>query len=126
MKYIGLVPYDKNYPYIITDSWGGRVCMTKEDLKNSPKKSKRFSKRKENKTMKVSHEVFCVNQLTIEEFQALELTEKVLEHLCDMYDDDCRLTSVNDGECILMSELPRVRGILDFVMRNRVVSVEVA
>ena len=76
--------------------------------------------------MKVSHEVFCVNQLTLEEFQALELTEKVLEHLCDMYDDDCRLTSVNDGECILMSELPRVRGILDFIMQNRVGSVEVA
>ena len=76
--------------------------------------------------MKVSHEVFCVNQLSIEEFQALELAEKVLEHFCDMYDDNCRLTSVNDGECILMSELPRVRGILDFVMRNRVVSVDVA
>ena len=76
--------------------------------------------------MKVSHEVFCVNQLTLEEFQALELTEKVLEHFCGMYDDDCRLTSVNDGECVLMSELPRVRGILDFIMQNRVVSVEVA
>lgn len=76
--------------------------------------------------MKTTHEVFCVNQLTIEEFQALELTEKVLEYFCDMYDDDCRLTSVNDGECVLMNELPRVRGILDFIMRNRVVSVEVA
>ena len=76
--------------------------------------------------MKVSHEVFCVNQLTLEEFQALELTEKVLEHFCDMYDDGCRLTSANDGECVLMSELPRVRGILDFIMQNRVVSVDVA
>ena len=76
--------------------------------------------------MKVSHEVFCVNQLSIEEFQALELAEKVLEHFCDMYGDDCRLTSVNDGECILMNELPRVRGILDFVMRNRVMSIDVA
>lgn len=76
--------------------------------------------------MKVSHEVFCVNQLSIEEFKVLELAEKVLKHFCDMYDDDCRLTSVNDGECILISELPRMRGILDFVMRNRVVSVDVA
>lgn len=76
--------------------------------------------------MKVSHEVFCVNQLSIEEFQALELAEKVLEHFCDMYDYDCCLTSVNDGECILMDELPRMRGILDFIMRNRVVSVGVA
>lgn len=76
--------------------------------------------------MKVSHEVFCVNQLSIEEFQALKLAEKVLEHLTEVYGDKCRLTSVNDGECVLMNELPRVRGILDFIMCNRVVSVDVA
>ena len=76
--------------------------------------------------MKVSHEVFCVNQLSIEEFQALKLAEKVLEHLTEVYSDKCRLTSVNDGECVLMNELPRVRGILDFIMCNRVVSVDVA
>ena len=76
--------------------------------------------------MKTTHEVFCVNQLTLEEFKALELTEKVLEHLCDVYSDDCRLTSVNDGECVLVNELPRVRGILSFIMMNRVVSVEKA
>jgi hypothetical protein len=76
--------------------------------------------------MKTTHEVFCVNQLSIEEFQALELTEKILGEFCENYAEDCRLTSVNDGECILMNELPRVRGILDFIMRNRVVSVEKA
>ena len=76
--------------------------------------------------MKTTHEVFCVNQLSIEEFQALELAEKVLENFTEVYDNDCRLTSVNDGECIMISELPRVRGILDFIMRNRVVSADVA
>ena len=76
--------------------------------------------------MKVSHEVFCVNQLSIEEFQALELAEKVFGEFCENYAENCRLTSVNDGECVLMNELPRMRGILDFIMRNRVVSVEVA
>ena len=76
--------------------------------------------------MKTTHEVFCVSQLSIEEFQALELAEKVIAHFTEVYGDDCRLTSVNDGECILISELPRMRGILDFVMRNRVVSVDVA
>ena len=76
--------------------------------------------------MKTTHEVFCVNQLSIEEFQALELAEKVLEYFCNVYSDDCRLTSVNDGECVLMNELPRVRGILSFIMMNRVVSVEKA
>jgi hypothetical protein len=76
--------------------------------------------------MKVSHEVFCVNQLSIEEIQALELVERVLEHLTEVYGNDCRLTSPNDGECIMISELPRMRGILNFIMRNSVVSVDVA
>ena len=76
--------------------------------------------------MKTTHEVFCVNQLSLKEFQALELAEKVLGEFCENYAEDCRLTSVNDGECVLMNELPRVRGILDFIMRNRVVSVEKA
>lgn len=76
--------------------------------------------------MKVTHEVYCVNQLTIEEFQALELAEKVITHISEVYGDNCRLTSPNDGECVLISELPRMRGILDFIMRNRVVDVEVA
>jgi hypothetical protein len=76
--------------------------------------------------MKTTHEVFCVNELSLEEFQALELAEKVFEHFTEVYGDDCRLTSPNDGECIIISELPRMRGILSFVMRNHVVSVDVA
>ena len=76
--------------------------------------------------MKINHEVFCVNQLSIEEFQALELAEKVLTHIQDHYAEECRLVAVNDGECVLMNEIPRVHGILDFFIRNRVVSVEVA
>ena len=76
--------------------------------------------------MKTTREVFCVNQLSLEEFQALELAEKILGHFTEVYGSDCRLTSPNDGECILISELLRMRGILDFVMRNRVVSVDVA
>lgn len=46
MKYIGLVPYDKNYPYVITDSWGGRVSMTKEDLKKLAKEIEKVLKKK--------------------------------------------------------------------------------
>ena len=25
--------YDKNYPYTISDGWGGKCCMTEEGLK---------------------------------------------------------------------------------------------
>lgn len=76
--------------------------------------------------MKISHEVFCVNELSLEEFQALELAEKVMEHFTEVYGNDCHLISPNDGECIMISELPRMRSILNFMMRNRVVSVDVA
>jgi ribosome biogenesis GTPase A len=76
--------------------------------------------------MRISQQVFNINQLTVEEYQALELAEKIFEHIQDAYGEKCRLTSVNDGECVTLSEIPRVRGIIDFVMRNRVVEVDVA
>ena len=76
--------------------------------------------------MRISQQVFSINQLSIEEYQALELTEKVLAHIQDTYGEKCRLTSVNDGECVTLAEIPRTRGIIDFLMRNRVVEVDVA
>lgn len=76
--------------------------------------------------MKITHQVLNIHQLTIEEYQALELAEKVIEHIQETYGELCRLTSPNDGECVIVNELPRVRGILDFLMRNRVVEVDVA
>ena len=76
--------------------------------------------------MRISQQIFSINQLTLEEYQALELTEKVLAHIQDTYGEKCRLTSVNDGECVTLAEIPRTRGIIDFLMRNRVVEVDVA
>lgn len=32
MARITKVDYDKNFPYIIEDGWGGKVCCTKDDL----------------------------------------------------------------------------------------------
>ena len=26
------VTYDSQYPYIVKDSWGGMICLTKKDL----------------------------------------------------------------------------------------------
>lgn len=36
-RYIEKNNYDKTYPYTISDSWGGKVCMTEEDLKELQK-----------------------------------------------------------------------------------------
>ena len=76
--------------------------------------------------MCISQQVFSINQLTIEEYQALELTEKILAHIQNTYGEKCRMTSVNDGECVTLAEIPRTRGIIDFLTRNRVVEVDVA
>ena len=76
--------------------------------------------------MKFTQQVVTVHEMSLEEFQALELVEKMCEEIQEMYDDDCRLTSPNDGECIIIDELKRVKGILSFLMRNRVVEVDVA
>ena len=31
------ITYDKGYPYILYDGWGGHVCLTEEDLKDLQK-----------------------------------------------------------------------------------------
>lgn len=28
------ITYDKGYPYILYDGWGGKVCLTEEDLQD--------------------------------------------------------------------------------------------
>ena len=28
------ITYDKGYPYILYDGWGGHVCLTEEDLQD--------------------------------------------------------------------------------------------
>ena len=32
-RYLEKNTYDKSYPYTISDSWGGKCCMTEEGLK---------------------------------------------------------------------------------------------
>ena len=74
--------------------------------------------------MKIHQTVINVHQLTVEEFQALETAYKIVDHINESYGDRCRLVSPNDGECGDIDELPRVLGILSFLMENRVVDVE--
>lgn len=74
--------------------------------------------------MKITQNVINIHQLTVEEFQAIELAYKIVEHIGNTYGERCRLVSPNDGECVDIDELPRVKGILSFLMCNRVVDVE--
>ena len=73
--------------------------------------------------MKISVNTYQTHQFTGSEFEALENSEKILEHIQDSYGEKCVLMSPNDGEIVEVNELARVRGILSFLMRNRVVEV---
>lgn len=73
--------------------------------------------------MKITQQVLTIHQMTLEEFNALELAEKVINHIQESYGEDCVLMSPNDGEIVQVEELARVRGVLSFIMRNRVVEV---
>lgn len=41
---IKIVNYDKNYPILITDAWGGKICATLEDAKEIIKELKKVVK----------------------------------------------------------------------------------
>lgn len=41
---VKLVNYDKNYPILITDAWGGKVCATLEEAKEILKDLKKVVK----------------------------------------------------------------------------------
>lgn len=74
--------------------------------------------------MKMQIKTMCVHQLTVEDVQALQAVYAIVQEIEDSYGDDCVLMNANDGECISVNELPRVRGILDFITYNRVIEVE--
>ena len=66
---------------------------------------------------------FMVNQMSLEDYQALEQVEKIIDQFQNYYDKGDVLMSPNDGEIIEIKELARVKGIISFIMRNRVVEV---
>ena len=62
--------------------------------------------------------------LTIKEREALEIVYDLMCKLNENYGKQTDLISPNTGECISMNELPRVRGILDSLITNRVWKIE--
>lgn len=77
--------------------------------------------------MKFSIQAVQVHQLTTKEWGALQDAHEIVQEILDFYNRDSSLIlqSPNTGECIQVDELPRVLGILSFLMENRVVEVEV-
>ncbi len=73
--------------------------------------------------MTITNCSFNVHQLTGKDYKALQRVEKIINQLQDLYGEEVVLGSPNTGEIIQTEELGRVRGILSFIMDNRVVEV---
>ena len=75
--------------------------------------------------MKISFHPFMVHQLNVDDVIAFERVLGVLEQVQDEYGACDTLSSPNTGEVIEISEIPRVRGVLSFLMENRVIEINV-
>lgn len=73
--------------------------------------------------MKFTAMAVAVNQLDIKDVEAIQHTTEMLRKVIDHYGDEATLGSPNTGEIIQTAEIPRVLGILDFFLENRVVEV---
>lgn len=62
-------------------------------------------------------------QFTYEELKALESAERALNEVAVAFGTECTLVAAETGECVNLSELNRVRAILDFFCDHRVFEV---
>lgn len=75
--------------------------------------------------MKISFRPFMLHQLNVDDVVAFERVLGVLEQVQNEYCACDILTSPNTGEIVHIGEIPRVRGVLSFLMENRVIEVNV-
>ena len=73
--------------------------------------------------MQISQQVLTTHQFTGAEWTTLCEAENLIRQIYDSYDDNIMLSSPNTGECVAVDELPRVLGILSFLIENRMVEV---
>ena len=73
--------------------------------------------------MKFTAMAVAVNQLDIKDVEAIQHTTEMLRKVINHYGEDVTFMSPNTGEVIQTAEIPRVLGILDFFLENRVVEI---
>jgi hypothetical protein len=59
-------------------------------------------------------------QFTCEELYALESAERALTEVAVMFGSEGALVSAETGECVELSELNRIRAVLDFFHDHRI------
>ena len=73
--------------------------------------------------MKITQQVLAIHQFNVAEWTTLSEAENIVRKIYEAYDDNIMLSSPNTGECVAVDELPRVLGILSFLIENRMVEV---
>lgn len=59
-------------------------------------------------------------QFTLEELEALQGAERAITEIVTLFGSEGHLMSAETGEVVMLNELNRVRGILDFFYDHRV------
>jgi hypothetical protein len=73
--------------------------------------------------MTINQQVLNVHQFNINDVAAFEHVIEILAYLQEFYSPDIEIVSPNHGDLVEIGELSRVRGILSFIIENRVVEV---
>lgn len=73
--------------------------------------------------MKINNRKLHDVQFTYEELNALADAERALTEVAVAFGTECALVAAETGECVQLSELNRVRAILDFFYDHRVFEV---
>lgn len=73
--------------------------------------------------MTINQQVLNVHQFNIHDVAAFEHVDAILAQLQEFYSPNIEIISPNHGDLIEIGELSRVRGILSFIIENRVVEV---
>lgn len=73
--------------------------------------------------MKINNRKLHDVQFTYEELKALEGAERALTEVAVAFGTECTLMAAETGECVELSELNRVRAILDFFYDHRMFEV---
>lgn len=73
--------------------------------------------------MTINQQVLNIHQFNASDVAAFEHVDNVLAQLQEFYSPNIEIISPNHGDLVEIGELSRVRGILSFIIENRVVEV---
>ena len=71
-------------------------------------------------TMKINDRKLYDIQFSLEELEALQGAERAITEIVTLFGSEGHLMSAETGEVVMLDELNRVRGILDFFYDHRV------